>query len=396
MSHSDDPLLMIPGPVEVSPAVRSSYSVSPPGHLSSAVSAAFSRSLVAMRRVWKAGDDAQPFILAGSGTAAMDMAVANLVDAGQRVVVVETGYFSRRIAEMARRRGASVDVVAAPAGRRPAVEEVTAALDRGPTRALLVTHVDTSTGVRVDPEPLLAAAREREVLSIVDGVCATAGEVFHMADWGADVYLTAAQKALSLPPGLGLMVVSARALAARETLATKPPMFLDWLEWLPIHRAYEEGRAAYFATPATNLLLALVAGLREIEADGVEARWQAHQAAAHGLRAAWAELGLELLPTAAEAAWTLSTLLLPDGVAAGDLLPRIAAHGAVVAGGLHPDVRERTFRVGHMGYSVTRHDFLERTVEAVALGLADVGRGATAEPALRALRRAVKDAAATA
>jgi len=152
------------------------------------------------------------------------------------------------------------------------IEALDSALDETPNvRALIATHVDTSTAVRVDPKPLAALARERGILSIFDGVCATAAETFDMAGWGADVYLTASQKAIGLPPGLALMIASEAALEARKArAAAPPPMYLDWEQWLPVMRAYEERRPAYFSTPATNLILALDVGLREILAEGIE------------------------------------------------------------------------------------------------------------------------------
>ena len=177
-----------------------------------------------MREVWRSGPGGQPFIVAGSGTLAMEMAAANLVEPGERAVVVSTGYFSERMAEILRRHGAEVTVVAAQVGDVPDLEAVREALARGgPAKALFATHVDTSTGVRVDPEPLCRLAREAGALAVFDGVCATAGERFEMADWGADLYFTGSQKAIGLPPGLALMVAGERALAAREARKAAPP-----------------------------------------------------------------------------------------------------------------------------------------------------------------------------
>ena len=157
--------------------------------------------------------------------------------------------------------------------------------------------MDTSTGVRVDPEPLCRLAREAGVLSVFDGVCATAGERFEMAAWGADLYFTGSQKAIGLPPGLALMVAGERALAARESRkAAAPPLYLDWGSWLPIHRAYEERKPSYFATPATSLVMALETGLGEILEAGIEARIETQARAAAALRAAWAALGLRSVP----------------------------------------------------------------------------------------------------
>jgi alanine-glyoxylate transaminase/serine-glyoxylate transaminase/serine-pyruvate transaminase len=383
------PLLMIPGPVEISPAVLAAFGAPPPGHTSVPLIEAFGTALGRMREVWQAGPDSQPFVLAGGGTAAMEMTVANLTRPGDRVLVVATGYFSDRMAEMLRRQGAEVVTVGAAPGEAPEPDEVRQAIathaEQKPFQALYATHVDTSTGVRIDPAPLARLAREQGMLSIFDGVCATAGERFAMAEWDADVYLTASQKALGLPPGLALLVASPRALAVRlGRPAPKPPMYLDWEAWLPILRAYEERRPSYFSTPATNLVLALAVGLGEILEMGMEARFAAHERTGQALRAAWSELGLALVPARPELASNLlSALRYPTGAPeiAATLVRRILDHGVAVAGGLHPAIREQYFRVGHMGYVTGRPDLLRRTVEAVAAALREVGCAADGERA---------------
>jgi alanine-glyoxylate transaminase/serine-glyoxylate transaminase/serine-pyruvate transaminase len=271
-------------------------------------------------------------------------------------------------------------------GEAPSPEEIREALTRsGPFKALFATHVDTSTGVRVDPEPLCRLAREAGALSVFDGVCATAAERFEMAAWGADLYFTGSQKAIGLPPGLALMVAGERALAAREARkASPPPLFLDWASWLPVHRAYEERKPSYFATPATTLVMALDAGLGEIVEVGVGARVEAHARAASALRAAWNALGLRSVSGPAVTANTLSALFFPEGIDAS-LLPRITARGVLVAGGLHPAVKANSFRVGHMGYTVTQPDSLRRTVEAIAGALQDSGAAVDSAAAVAAL-----------
>jgi alanine-glyoxylate transaminase/serine-glyoxylate transaminase/serine-pyruvate transaminase len=379
-------LLMIPGPVELSPGVLAAAATPPPSHVSPRLIEAFGRSLERMREVWKADASSQPFILAGSGTLAMEVAAANLVEPGDRALVINTGYFSERMAEILRRAGAEVTELAPPLGEAPAAEEVRRTLSQGaPWKALFATHVDTSTGVRVDPEPLCRLAREAGVLSVFDGVCATAGERFEMAAWGADLYFTGSQKAIGLPPGLALMVAGERALAARASRqAPKPPLYLDWHDWLPIHRAYEERRVAYLATPATSLVMALETGLGEILEIGMDARFEAHARAAAALRAAWSALGLRSVPKGDARANTLSVLLFPEGIDA-TLLPRIAARGVTVAGGLHPAVKATSFRVGHMGYTTARPEYLRRTVEAIAGALQEAGAAVDAGAAVAAL-----------
>jgi len=206
-----------------------------------------------------------------------------------------------------------------------------------------------------------------------------------MAAWGADLYFTGSQKAIGLPPGLALMVAGERALAARaDRKAAAPPLYLDWNSWLPVHRAYEERKPSYFATPATPLVMALEPGLGEILEAGMDARFEAHTRAAAAMRAAWAALGLRSVPRGEAQGNTLSVLLFPEGVDA-TLLPRIAARGVTVAGGLHPAVKATSFRVGHMGYTATRPDYLRRTVEAIAGALGEAGAAVDAEAAVAAL-----------
>jgi len=371
------PLLMIPGPVEISPAVQAAAAAVPPGHLEPHLMRAFADALGAMRRVWLASDDSQPFVLPGGGTLAMESAADNLVAPGERALVVSTGYFGARMAEMLRRRGADVEELEAPPGDAPTAAEAEsrlaeAAEARRPFQALFVTHVDTSTGVRIDPRPFAAAARRHDVLSVFDGVCATGGERFEMAAWDVDVCFTASQKALGLPAGLGLLVASPRAIAARRALKTPPPLVLDWLSWLPVHEAYEAGRPAYFATPPTTLILALAAGLAEILAEGgsaaeaMERVVARHARAAAALRAAWHRLGLESVPRRPElTADTLSALRFPPGTG-NELVGEIRRRGVTVAGGLHAALAGTYFRVGHMGEVTRRPEPLERTVRAVA------------------------------
>ncbi|MCZ7680146.1 MAG: alanine--glyoxylate aminotransferase family protein [Sandaracinaceae bacterium] len=379
------PLLMIPGPIEVSPAVVEAASGAPPGHLAPALIESFGAALEAMRRVWLAPPDSQPFVVAGSGTLAMEMAATNLLDPGDGALVVSSGYFSERMAEMLRRRGASVTVVSAEPGDAPSLDAVEEALSSGRHRALFATHVDTSTGVRVDARALAQIARAHDVLSVFDGVCATAAERFEMEAWGADVYLTASQKAIGLPPGLALLVASRRALEARARLASPPPMSIDFEEWRPIMRAYEERRPGYFSTPATTLVRALDVSLREILADGMDARFALHARGAAAMRAAWSALGLREVPARPElAASTLSALWLPEGVGP-ELVASVGERGVVVAGGLHPAIRARYFRVGHMGHVLTRPEALRATVRAIAEALCQHGHACDAAAAVAAL-----------
>jgi alanine-glyoxylate transaminase/serine-glyoxylate transaminase/serine-pyruvate transaminase len=125
-------------------------------------------------------------------------------------------------------------------------------------------------------------------------------------------------------------------------------VYADFAEWLPIMEAYEAGKPAYFATPPVNLVAALDVSLGQILGEGLEARFARHRRMARAFRAAWRALGLRLLPTTeAVTAHTLSAVYYPEGVDAA-LVGRVKGEGVIMAGGLHPELKARYFRVGHM------------------------------------------------
>jgi alanine-glyoxylate transaminase/serine-glyoxylate transaminase/serine-pyruvate transaminase len=373
--------LMIPGPVPVAPEVAARCAQAP-SHVAPAFVATFQQVLHDQLTVWGADASHHPFVVPGGGTVAMEAAATNLVECGDRVVVVVTGVFGHRMAEMLRRRGADVVCVTAEVGEVPRMDEVREALQPGAV-ALFATHVDTSTGVRVDPEALAQLAMQHGALSVFDGVCATAAERFHQADWGADVYLTASQKALSVPPGLALWVMSDRALQRRRALTQPPPMSLDALEWLPVMEAYRGGRGAYFSTPATGLVGGLAVSMGSMVSEGMPAVVARQLRCARALRRAWSELGLRLVAAEGHAAHTLSALHYPEGVG-DELLGAIAQRGVSVAGGLHPMLKGRSLRVGHMGWVLTQEPVLVDTVRAIGEALVSVGHDCDPDAAVAA------------
>jgi alanine-glyoxylate transaminase/serine-glyoxylate transaminase/serine-pyruvate transaminase len=363
---------MIPGPIEFTPEVLRAMGMPTTSHIAPNFIEVCGEALERMRQVFLC-PNGQPFVFAGSGTLAMDVAAANLVEPGDKALVVNTGYFSDRMGDILERYGAMVTHVHAPAvGDAPALEEVEAALKGGGYKIMAFTHVDTSTAVVVDAKSLGALGQEYGVLTILDGVCSVAGEEMRQQEWGIDLAFTASQKAIGVPPGLALVVAGPRAMDAfRERKAPVGSYYADWTNWLPIMEAYEERRPSYFGTPAVNLVWALNVSLGEIMEEGMEARFARHWRMSEAFKDAVAALGLKQVPVTSDlAATTLTAPYYPDGVDA-TLLGRIKKAGVVVAGGLHGEIRDRYFRVGHMG-AVSESDILA-TVAAIEKGLAQVG-----------------------
>ena len=384
---SESRLLMIPGPIELEPSVLAALGAKTTSHLDPAFMTAFGRALRNVREVVRA-PSAQPFVVAGSGTLAMEMAVANLVEPGDCALVVNSGYFGDRIGKILERHGASVIHLRAAPGDVAEAAEVEAVLASTPCKLMCVTHVDTSTGVRTDVAAYARVANAHGVLSIVDGVCSVGGELLEQEAWGVDVVFTASQKALGAPPGLAVLSVSPRAMTAFR--ARKKPVaavYVDFAEWLPIMEAYEHEKPAYFATPAVNLVAALDVSLQALVRETMPARVARHERMAEAFRAAWTALELRPLPVRAELeASTLSALYYPDGLDAS-LVAAVRDEGVVIAGGLHPDLRARYFRVGHMG--ATGAGEVLTTVGAVARALAKRGHNGDPSAAVAAAEHAL-------
>ena len=304
---------MIPGPIEFESNVLQAMGAPTPSHVAPGFIKVFGDSLRMMKKVWQC-PGGQPFIMAGSGTLAMDMAGVNLVESGDKVLVISTGYFGDRYADLLRRYGADVKTLRSEFGNTVPPETIEHELQETRYKALTFTHVDTSTAVCVDPEPIGKLGQKYDVLTILDGVCSVAGEEIRQEEWGIDIVLTASQKAVGVPPGLALLVASQRAMEVWEK--RKSPVgnyYADFANWLPIMQAYEAGSPSYFGTPAVNLVAALNTSLENILNEGLQTRFERHRVIAEAIRAGLRAMGMRQVPLFNEiAASTLSAPFYPE------------------------------------------------------------------------------------
>jgi len=365
-------LLMIPGPIEFAPEVLRAMGMATTSHLAPNFIEVFGQALERLREVFLC-PSGQPFVIAGSGTLAMDMTAANLVEPGDKTLVVNTGYFGDRFAAILERYSGDVTQVCAPAlGDAPALEAVEAALKEDDYRLMTITHVDTSTAVGLDVRALAALGREHGALVVVDGVCSVAGEEMRQEEWGIDLALTASQKAIGVPPGLALIMAGPRAMEVFHKRKTPVANFYaDWTQWLPVMESVEARQPRYFGTPPVNHIWALNVSLGQILDEGMDVRFARHGRLSEACKAAITALGMTQVPVSADkTAVTMTAPYFPDGVDR-TVLAHIKEAGVILAGGLHPEIKARYFRIGHMG-AVSASDILA-TVGAVEQGLARVG-----------------------
>lgn len=310
-----------------------------------------------MKEMWDATGEV--FVIAGTGTMAMEMAIANTLKGGDNVLIVSHGFFGNRFIEICERRGINVEVLQAEWGEIVPVEDIEKKLSEKHFHAITVTHVDTSTGV-VAPIAEIGQMMKKfpDTIYIVDGVCATAGEEEKVNAMNIDILLTGSQKAFGVCPGLAILWANEKALERRKSLGTIADYYIDFEKWIPIMN----DPSKYFATPAVNLIWALKESINIIKEEGLENRYKRHIKYGRAAQAALEALGFKLLAKKDHRAVTLSNALYMDGIDDVEFRRILAEEGAVVAGGLGP-YAGKMFRVGHMG-NIDEH-FLVSVVSAI-------------------------------
>ena len=288
-------------------------------------------------------------IFPASGTGAWEAALVNVLSPGDRVLMFETGHFAAMWRQMAVRLGLEVEFVPGDwrHGVDPQAVEARLAEDREHRiKALAVVHNETSTGV-VSPVGDIRQAIDRAghpALFLVDTISSLASMDYRHQEWGVDVTVGGSQKGLMLPPGLSFNAVSekARAAGARARL---PRSYWSWEDML------EPNRAGFFPyTPATNLLYGLRASLEMLQEEGLANVFARHRRLAEATRRAVDAWGLELLCLErARCSDSLTAVLMPEGHGEIALRGTILEHFDLSLGSGLGKLRDRVFRIGHLG-----------------------------------------------
>ena len=369
---SGRPFLQIPGPTNVPDRVLRAMDRAVIDHRGPEFGDLVKALLPRLRELWATRDGAV-ILYPGSGTGAWESTLVNVLSPGDRVLAFNFGQFSALYAQAARNLGFQVDEVPLRWGQTLPAEEVEARLraDSGPNpyRAVLVVHNETATGVVADLPAIRAAidAAGHDALLLVDAVSSLGSLPLRFDEWGIDVAMAASQKGLMLPPGMGVVCASPRAIAIAER-GGSPRHFFDWR---PILR---ENAAGFFPyTPATLLLF----GLREslamlLDEEGLEAVFARHQRLAEGVRAA-------------VAAWGLATVCEDPAFASNTItavaMPAESGGNAVIAAARERfglslwiglgRLNDKAFRIGHLG-SLNELEVLA-TLGGVEMALHEVG-----------------------
>ncbi|MBA7499011.1 Serine-pyruvate aminotransferase [subsurface metagenome] len=343
--------MMIPGPTPVDQSILDALSKDTVSHLDPEFVKILKETLEDLKTVVTT-EKGQPFIIPGTGTLGMEVAIVNSLKKGDSLLVISHGFFGDRFVEIAQCYGIEVEVLASEWGKIVKVEEIAQKLKEKKFDAITLSHVDTSTGVCTPLEEVGEILKQfPETIFIVDGVCATGGIEERMDDWGIDILFAGNQKAFGIPPGLANLVFSEKALERRNALGNISSYYMDINRWLPIMRDPGSG---YFSTHAINMVNALHQGLKIILEEGLEERFRRHRRFALAFQAGLEKIGFKILPPKEIRANTVSTVLYPSGIEDLAFREKLSQNGVLVSAGKGV-LAGKLFRLGHMG-SITENE----------------------------------------
>ena len=353
---SGRPFLQIPGPTLVPDRIVRAMAQPIIDHRGPTFEALVRDCLEGLKRVFQTARG-HIVLYPGSGTGAWEATIVNTLSPGDRVLACVNGHFSAGFAKTASAFGVECDRLERPYGAgvpATAVEERLRADQAHEIRAVLVVHNETSTGVTSDVAAIRRALdRVRHpALLLVDTVSSLASIDFRMDEWGVDVALTGPQKGLMLPPGMAILAVSERAVAASEK-AKCPRSFWDWQPVIERNR-----RGQYPYTPATSLLFGLRESLAMLAEEGLANVFARHARLAEACRRAVRAWPLELLcRNPAEYSNTVTAVVMPPGKDSDDFV-QLAYRRLVLSLGIGlGDMKGKGFRIGHLG-SLNEMDLL--------------------------------------
>lgn len=340
--------LCVPGPTNIPDSVQNAMHVSMEDHRSPNFPKLVKPLLEDLKKIFKT-TTGQAFIFPATGTAGWEIALANTLSPGDKVLIYRFGQFSHLWMDLAKRIGLTVQVEEVPWGEGIPLDRMEAALKadtRQEIKVVLATHNETATGVTSDIEGVRKAldAAAHPALLFVDGVSSIGSIDFRMDEWGVDVAVSGSQKGLMLPAGGAMLAFSQKALAARET-SQCPKCFLDIKDHITTNK---DGYFPY--TPSTPILHGLRKSLDLLLEEGLENVFARHNRLAEGVRRAIQAWGLELC--AKEPKWysdTVSAILVPEGFNAQDVIATAYNKYNISLGAGLTEVAGKVFRIGHLG-----------------------------------------------
>jgi len=354
---SEQKLIMLPGPTNVSPRVMQAMLRPIINHRGDSFRQLYGELLGRVRLLFQTKGDV--LVLSSSGTGGVEAAVFNLIRPGDTAIVPVFGEFSGRLAETVELAGGRAVQVKADFGKVPPLAQLEEAMSKeGKFKALFLVHNETSTGVTAPyAREASRMAREHGAFGVVDAISSLGGYAIPVDEWGVDMCVTGSQKCIAAPPGLALLSVSSRVV---DFLKASPPK----TRYFDIPRYIEYGtRGETPFTPALSLYYALDEALKEFIEEGWARRVQRHDEMSKAIYEGVARLGLKAVAGPDVRSKTVIATYYPAGVDDSQFRKSMSQDkGIVVAGGFGP-FKGKVFRIGCMGQ--INSAYVDRTLKAV-------------------------------
>ena len=356
--------LITPGPVSVPEQVLLDMARPMIHHRTPEFEEIFKEARNGLKKVFKT--EQEPLILASSGTGAMESAVINTLNQGDKVLVINGGKFGERWIKICQAYGINAESVTIEWGRSVNPADVKAFLDKNPdTKAVFVQGSETSSTVYHPVKELAAITKDMpETLLIVDGITSAGVHDTRFDEWGIDILITGSQKAFMLPPGLASITLRQKAWNMVEK-STLPKFYFNLKTEL---KNQLKNTTAW--TAGVSLIIGLKTVLSMMEKEGIDNVFKRHSINAEATRAAVKALGLKLLAQD-----------IPSNAATGCFLPENIDGkafvkylrdkcGVSIAGG-QDHLAGKILRISHLGY----HDAFDTitAVSAIEMGLKKFG-----------------------
>ena len=347
-------LLMGPGPSTVPPEIYHALSRPTLGHLDPVFIGIMDEIREQLSQVYKAPEGYLTMPLSGTGSAGMEAAFANLIEPGDRVLVLVNGVFGMRMQDVATRLGAEVDTLEFAWGTPVSADAVRDQLVGSNYDLVAVVHAETSTGVANPIAEISWLLNElpKRPLFLVDCVTSLGGMDVDLKNWGVDVAYSGTQKCLACPPGLAPFALSPRAVDRIKNRQSKVPnWYLDVTMLVNYWESAQGGARTYHHTAPINMLYGLHAALRLVLEEGLEHAFERHQSAHALLVSGLAEQGLEMLVDASCRLPMLNAVKVPESADEADVRRRLRQEFEIEIGpGLGP-LAGKIWRIGLMGHT---------------------------------------------
>ncbi len=362
----DEPLLMMgAGPVPIPQKVAAANSIVI-NHLGDTMNRVIEQVKDMGRYVFQT-ESSHVMGVSGPGSAAMEMAVANLVMPGSRVLCITNGYFSQRMAEMTRRVRAEPTLLEVPHNEGADVAMVERALQQGNFDTVTLVQGETSNTVcNKNLQHIAKLAKRYGCTVIVDAVCTLSTMPLEMDNWEVDAIITGGQKGLSSIPGVSLLAFSEAAWAKK--IAPRQDLPFHWCLDAQLADKFWNQKSYHYTAPVSGIL-ALHEALRLVCEETLPQRFERHLRCSEALQAGVETMGLQLLIEKQHRLNSVVGIVVPDHVSADVVRAHMSnVHKVEISGAFGLNI----LRIGQMGEQSRAYN-LFRTLHALGSSMRAAG-----------------------